>query len=219
MLIAKDSGETSTFTPVPPGMHLARCYRVVDLGTQRMEWQGQVKELPKIMVQFEVHGEDDSGKTLLTNKGEPMTISKNFTLSLGEKSNLRRDLQTWRGRDFTQAELRGFELKNILDQWAMISVSKSAGNNGKEYTNIMSINPVPANIKKAGLPKGHNEASIFSIRDADMVLFETFSQNLKAKIMSSPEWKENEGRRYAKEQQQSAASKDAFGDMDSDVPF
>ncbi len=219
MLIAKDSGETSTFTPVPPGMHLARCYRVVDLGTQRMEWQGQVKELPKIMVQFEVHGEDDSGKALLTNKGEPMTISKNFTRSLGEKSNLRRDLQTWRGRDFTQAELRGFELKNILDQWAMISVSKSAGNNGKEYTNIMSINPVPANIKKAGLPKGHNEASIFSIRDADMVLFETFSQNLKAKIMSSPEWKENEGRRYAKEQQQSAASKDAFGDMESDVPF
>ena len=59
-LIAKE-GE-GTFTPVPPGMHLARCYRVVDLGTQKSEYLGTIKHLPKVMLQFEVHGEDDNGK-------------------------------------------------------------------------------------------------------------------------------------------------------------
>lgn len=180
--------EGGSFTPVPPGMHLARCYRIVDLGTQKTEYMGTVKHLPKVMLQFEVHSEDEEGKPLVTAKNEPMTISKNYTVSLAEKSSLRNDLQTWRGRDFTAEELRGFELEKILDKWAMISVTKAIGNNGKEYTNIANINPVPSNIKKSGLPDGHNAARMFTILDADMDLFETFSDNLKNKISSSPEW-------------------------------
>ncbi len=223
-LVAKDSGGEGSFTPVPPGMHLARCYRVVDLGTQKTEWQGQIKYLQKVMVQFEVHGEDDNGKSLVTSKGEPMSISKNYTLSLAEKATLRKDLQAWRGRDFTPDELRGFELKNILDKWAMLSVAKSLGNNGKEYTNIMSVNPVPAAIKKAGLPQGFNTPAIFSIADADMELFETFGKGLKEKIQSSPEWQEREGREYARGEQMSGREREArtgtgFDDMEDDIPF
>ncbi len=212
-LIAKDGGEGS-FTPVPPGMHLARCYRVVDLGTQKTEWQGATKYLAKIMIQFEVHGEDDTGKPIITSKGEPMSISKNYTLSLAEKATLRKDLAGWRGRDFTPEELKGFELKNILGHWAMLSVAKSLGNNGKEYTNIMSVNPVPVAIKKAGLPVGFNDPAIFSIADADMDLFETFSKNLKEKIQASPEWQARE--QYTKTETSGGQSME---DIDEDIPF
>jgi hypothetical protein len=212
-LIAKDGGEGS-FTPVPPGMHLARCYRVVDLGTQKTEWQGQTKYLAKIMIQFEVHGEDENGKPIITSKGEPMSISKNYTLSLAEKATLRKDLAGWRGRDFTPEELKGFELKNILGHWAMLSVAKSLGNNGKEYTNIMSVNPVPVAIKKAGLPVGFNDPAIFSIADADMDLFETFSKGLKEKIQSSPEWQARE--QYTKTENSGGQSME---DIDEDIPF
>lgn len=215
-LIAKDSGGKSTFTPVPPGMHLARCYRVVDLGTQKSEYQGQVKYLQKVMVQFEVHGDDDRGMPLVTEKNEPMTISKNYTLSLGEKATLRKDLQTWRGRDFTPEELRGFGLKNILGAWAMISVAKAAGNNGKEYTNIMSVNPVPASIKKAGLPEAHNKATMFAIETPDMELFESFSNGLKDKIKASPEWQAREGKKTGEDRQAQASS---FNDINDDIPF
>jgi hypothetical protein len=212
-LIAKDGGEGS-FTPVPPGMHLARCYRVVDLGTQKTEWQGQTKYLAKIMIQFEVHGEDENGKPIITSKGEPMSISKNYTLSLAEKATLRKDLAGWRGRDFTPEELKGFELKNILGHWAMLSVAKSLGNNGKEYTNIMSVNPVPVAIKKAGLPVGFNDPAIFSIADADMDLFETFSKNLKEKIQASPEWQARE--QYTKTENSGGQGME---DIDEDIPF
>jgi hypothetical protein len=217
-LIAKESGG-GTFTPVPQGMHLARCYRVVDLGTQKSEYLGTIKHLPKVMLQFEVHGEDEDGKAIVTAKNEPMTISKNFTLSLAEKATLRKDLQTWRGREFTQEELRGFELKNVLGAWAMISVIKAAGANGKEYTNIAAIMSVPPAIKKAGLPEGFNTPGIFSIDEPDMTMFDTFSDGLKQKISGSPEWQRRGG-----SSDQSSASKPApggsgFDDMDDDIPF
>jgi hypothetical protein len=193
-------------------MHLARCYRIVDLGTQKSEFQGQIKYLQKVMLQFEVHGEDEKGKALVTSKGDPLSISKNYTLSLAEKATLRKDLQTWRGVAFTPDQLRGFELKNILGQWAMLSVAKDVGNNGKEYTNIMSVNPVPVAIKRAGLPEGINKTAMFTIMNPDMDLFETFSNNLKEKIKASPEWESNSKREVAK-------SGSGFDDLDGDIPF
>jgi hypothetical protein len=210
-LIARDSGNETSFTPVPAGMHLARCYRVVDLGTQKTEYQGEIKYQHKIMIQFEVHGEDDDGKPLLTAKGEPLSIAKNYTNTLGEKATLRKDLAGWRGRDFTDQELKGFLLKNILGHWAMLSVAKSIGKNGKEYTNIMSVNPVPASIKKAGLPEGFNTPAIFWLEEPDMDLFESFSRALKEKIQSSPEWKNKNDL--------AVEPKAKTDDIDEDIPF
>lgn len=218
MALTAKATSDSNFTPVPQGMHLARCYRVVDLGTQKTEYQGQVKHLPKVMLQFEVHGNDDDDRPIVTQKGEPMSISKNFTLSLAEKATLRKDLQTWRGREFTQAELNGFELKNVLGAWATISVIKALGNNGKEYTNIATINSVPSAMK-ANLPQGFNKIGLFEIENPDHEMFETFSDNLKQKIQGSPEWQSRNGERYAKEQKATANSGSGFDDMDDDIPF
>jgi hypothetical protein len=214
-LTASDSGGGS-FTPVPPGMHLARCYRIIDLGTQDSEYKGVMKQQRKVMLQFEVHGEDDSGAPLVTPKGEPMSISKNYTLSLGEKATLRADLQAWRGREFTAEELRGFELEKVLGAWAMLAIAKSVGQNGKEYTNIMNINPVPKVLRDT-LPLGYNKLHMFSTAHPDMDLFETFSNSLKAKIEKSPEWQDRGASTKAKAKEQKAGS--GFDDMDDDIPF
>ena len=216
-LIAKDSGGGGgDFTPVPQGMHLARCYRVVDLGTQESTYLGTVKHLPKVMLQFEVHGEDDEGKPIVTSKGEPMSISKNFTLSLAEMATLRKDLQTWRGREFTPEELRGFELKNVLGAWAMISVIKAMGSNGKEYTNIAAIMSVPPAIKKGGMPEGYNDLKLFSIDEPDMALFDSFSNGLREKIQKSPEWQARNGSSAPATAKTSSSD---FDDMDDSIPF
>jgi len=215
-LTAKASSESS-FKPVPAGMHLARCYRIIDLGTQTTEWQGKEKKNYKIMVLWEVHGEDDQGNALITDRNEPMSISKNYTMSLGEMSSLRADLKAWRGRDFTAEELRGFQLKNVLGAWCMLTVSRTEGQNGKEYSNVVTVNPVPASIKKAGLPDGFNDLLVFDLDNPDMALFDTFSEKLKAKIQSSPEWK---AKGSASEQYQKQQNVSAFSDDDeSDIPF
>lgn len=214
-LTAKASSESSSFKPVPAGMHLARCYRIVDLGTQTTEWQGKEKKNYKIMILWEVHGEDDQGVALVTDRGEPMSISKNYTMSLGEMSTLRADLKAWRGRDFTAEELRGFQLKNVLGAWCMLTVARTTGNDGKEYSNVMSVNPVPASIKKAGLPDGFNDLAVFDLDNPDMALFDTFSQKLQAKIQSSPEWKGSASEQYQKQQNASAFS----NDDENSIPF
>ena len=66
-LIAKGN-EGGSFTPVPAGMHLARCYKIVDLGSQKSEYMGQVKIQHKVMLQFEVWSEDEQGKATVTQK-------------------------------------------------------------------------------------------------------------------------------------------------------
>lgn len=213
-LIAKDSGD---FVSVPPGMHLARCYRIIDQGTQRSEYMGKEKYLPKVMIQFEIHGEDDRGQPLVTQDGRPLSIAKSFTVTLADKSTLRKDLQTWRGREFTAEELRGFELKNILGAWAMLTVTHTESN-GKTYTNIASINPVPKAIKDVGLPKGVNETKLFDIDKPDMELFDTFSENLKNKISSSPEWQALHGN-VAEKPKAKIAKAPGFEDLEDDMPF
>ena len=45
---------------------------------------------------------------------KPRAISETYTNSLGEKANLRKMLENWRGRAFTQEEMDGFDLRNVL---------------------------------------------------------------------------------------------------------
>jgi hypothetical protein len=186
MLIARAT-QTSSFKPVPPGSHLARCYRIIDLGTQKTTFNGESKFIKKVMFQFEVHSEDDDGP-LKTDKGEPMSISKNYTLSLSDKAVLRADLEAWRGREFTREELQGFELKNVLGAWCLITVTRATGNDGREYTNITGVSPVPKAMKQ-NLPTPFNQVGIFYIDDPDMEMFQTLSERIRQKIMETPEWK------------------------------
>jgi len=138
-------------------------------------------------------------------------------VSLQDKATLRKDLVSWRGREFTKEEADGFHLKNVLGAWAMLSIAKSVGNNGKDYTNIMSINPVPPAIKKAGMPESHNQAMYFEIESPNMEMFRTFSDNLRAKIELSPEWQARQGNAPAKAP--SASKGSGFDDIDDDIPF
>ena len=151
------------FESCPHGLHLARCYRIVDLGTQKSEYMGQVKHLHKVMLAWEIHGTNDDADPLLMRDGRPFSIFKNYTLSWSDKSNLRIDLQSWRGKPFTEEEMRKFDLKNVLGAWCMLNVIERRGDNGKTYSNVDGITPVPGVIKQNGYPETVNELELFNI--------------------------------------------------------
>ena len=197
------------FKIVPAGTHLARLYRIVDLGTQTTAYQGETKMQRKVMFAWEIHGEDESGEPLKTDDGKPMAIFKNYTLSWNEAATLRKDLQAWRGTPWTDAEANRFDLKNVLGQWCMLNIIHRPGqSDGKLFANVAGISPVPGFLKKQGLPQGSNPLQMFRLGDPDWELFETFSKGLKAKIESSPEF------RAAKKPLAQMAN-----DLDEDVPF
>lgn len=212
--IVEDTG--GSFERCPSGMHLGRCYRIVDLGTQKSEYMGQTKYLHKIMIGWELHGTDDNGKPLKMNDGRPFAIFKNYTFSWSEKANLRLDLQSWRGKAFTQEEMRKFDLKNVLGAWCMLNVIERQGQNGKTYTNVDGITPVPSIIKQNGLPQAVNPNELFNLQKPDWVMFEKFSDHLKQKIIASPEFEKAKGGNKVQE----PVATQSFDDPEfDDIPF
>ena len=203
----------STFKPVPAGMHLARLYRIIDLGTQENKFEGKVTGyIRKVKFVWEVHGKDEDDKPLVTDDGKPMAVSRDYTLSWGDKANLRKDLQAWRGKPFEEHELRRFDLKSVLDKWCMLDIQHKPREKGGVYDNVVGIRPVPSAIRSMGLPQGFNRCEMFTISDPDMEMFETFGKYLKATIEQSPEWKARQPVSYS----QNKSS--GFDDMKDDLP-
>lgn len=200
---------TSSYLPPPPGMHIARCYRLIDMGTQPKSYQGQPKgEARKIMVSFELLGEDRM------DDGKPFTISKSWFLSMHEKASLRKDLESWRGRPFTPEEEAGFDVSKLLGAYCLLNVIQETGADGNVFTRISAITPVVKGMPK---PEPVNEANIFDLDDPDWQMFEGFSDKMKQTIEGSREMRaRRSGGRPA-----TTATPMVGDDMsdDSDIPF
>jgi hypothetical protein len=179
------------FENTPAGLHLSRCYRIIDLGTQRTEYKGQVKYLRKIKISWEIHGFDEDGKPLLMKDGRPYSIYKDYTYSWKDTSNLMIDLKAWRNnRPFTKEELVIFDLENILGAWCMLNVIHTVSESGNTYAKVQGITSVPPQIKQQGYPEPVNENLAFSLNEPNMDVFEKLHDKLKETIKSSPEWEE-----------------------------
>ena len=181
MIVTGTTTEKKEFKVAPVGSHLARLYRIIDLGTQKSEYMGQVKMLRKVKFFWELHGDD------LKIEGKPLIQTRNYTLSLGDKASLRKDLESWRGKSFTDDELRGFDLTNLLDKWCMITVQHRESN-GKTYADAVAVTPVPAVVAKAGLPSGVNPTLLFDMQKFDQAVFDGLSDGLKNQIQQSAEF-------------------------------
>lgn len=155
------------FKPVPAGTHRAICTMLVDMGVQP---SARFAPKPKVYIRFEIPDERTEWTDKDGNKHEgPMVIGKQYTASLSEKANLRKDLEAWRGKFFTEAELKGFELRNILGAPAMISVAHQKGSDGKTYANLASIMGLPKGMEK---PAASGPTIAYDIDQHDQAVFE-----------------------------------------------
>lgn len=196
------------FAPHPQGVFAARCVRIIDLGTQESEYMGEKKKAHKIILAFETSETMTGGDF----DGKPFLVTTRYTASLHEKSALRKDLKSWRGRDFTEAELAGFHLKNVLKAPAMLNIVHTE-RNGRTYANIANITPLPKGMS-ANPPSG--DVYFFDLENPDLDVFEKLSDKTKALIEQSPEWK---ARMYAKDEADSAAGPHIPSEEEDDIPF
>lgn len=178
--------KSTSFQLAPAGNHLARCYQIIDMGTQKSDFQGTVSYKREVRIVWEMFAQDDNGPIMM-NDGRPFSISKDYTLSWNDKSNLRKDLQAWRGRPFNDDELKRFDLNNILGHFCMLNVIQYQKMNGKDGVKIAGISAVPAAMK-ANLPAPVNKNVTFNLFTPDYEVFDAFPDWLKEKIQSSPEW-------------------------------
>ena len=213
--LATDSGG-GNFKRVPAGVFIGRCFSLIDLGTQLSTGQFGEKLQHKIRIGWELFGEDENGEQLtveVDGKTMPMTISKSYTVSLHEKAGLRKDLAAWRGKDFTDEEARGFDVSKLIGAYCMVNVTTSE-TNGKTYSNVAGLTPLPGALKNAK-PAAVHEHVLFDLDSPDMAVFASFHEKLQEAIKRSPEWA-----RHGKQAPQKAthAAPD-YADDSEEIPF
>lgn len=218
-LIVKATGEQREFAQAPTGSHVGRCFRLIDLGTQRSEYLGKPKVRSQVFISWELPTE-----LMDTEEGEkPFVVSRFMTKSLGEKSNMLPFLEAWRGRTFTKQELDGFNLEKVLGAPGLVTVIHNK--NGKtEVANCIAlpkgmICPPPVNAKQLFFFPEHPIAE--HLKDWDPKAFEAVPEGIRKICMQSDEYKEITALlvEHKKASAMGAVMDMPDDNLDDDIPF
>jgi hypothetical protein len=173
-----ESGGGMDFEQAPTGAQVARCIRLIDIGTQENTWEGKINHKRQVVVSWELpHCLMTEGESA----GKPFIVSKFYTASLSEKATLRHDLVAWRGREFTPEELAGFDSKNIIGKTCMLGSTE--GKNGK--TRVTTVMQLP---KGMPVPEQINPTLFFSLDEYKQDVFDSLGKGMKGMIEKSPEY-------------------------------
>lgn len=206
-LIAKNSGG-STIAPLEEGVYTGICTGITDLGLQKNQKFEKVSH--RIMFTWSIVGET------IELRGEQVNreLSREYTLSLHERSGLRKDLQAWRGKAFTDKELEGFDIANVLGVPCQLQVVHEE-RNGSTYARIGAIMAMPKGLPKPD--KNDYALRIFDFEDAGTwYLFGDLPEWIQDKIRGAENYPESElegfvnGREFADVED---------GDNDDKLPF
>jgi len=163
--------------PIEAGAYAAVCDMIVDLGVQPSPG-GQYAPKRTVLLRFQIpevrveFTKDNETRSL------PAVISRTVGLSLNEKSTLYGLLTSWRGRAFTQDELKKFDLGKVAGKPAFINVTHSVKGD-RTYANLTSIMPLP---KSMTAPALEGEALVYSTDAPNPEVFDKLPSWVQDKI-------------------------------------
>lgn len=173
-------GGGGDFKRVPAGTHLGICTMVADIGLQPgsamypdpkrqvvIRW-----EVPGERVEYEKDGQKVEG---------PLTISRTLTASMNEKAGLRKLLESWRGKKFTDAEAAKFDVSSILGKPCLLNVTETE-KNGETYSNVAGVSPL---IKGMTAPAAENPLVMFDPDSATQADFDALPKWIKEKVANA----------------------------------
>lgn len=159
------------FIPAPEGLHMARCYAVIDLGLQMNRKYGNY--LPKVLIAWEL---SDS----LMEEGKPYVQMQQYTVSLNKSSLLRALLEQWRGRKFSIEELKTFQWKDVLGKPCYLTTQQSPNPKGDQpWSDIVSIGPLPSGVT---CPPQVNPSVYFDLDNYTDAKYLALSERMRRKI-------------------------------------
>jgi hypothetical protein len=138
---------------IPEGVHQAVCFAIYDLGTQYSKMFDT--EAHKVLIQWEV----PDARIEVNGVDLPMAISKQYTLSLNEKANLKKDLDSWLGK----TNEKSVGLKQLLKKNCQLLISH-VDKDGMTYANITAIMALPKGVQPL---EPENPVRFYSLEDGD----------------------------------------------------
>lgn len=176
--------KSGSFTLAPEGTHMARCFQFVHIGTIQDSYMGQPTEFNKIRLTFELPEELHVFKE---EKGpQPMVISQDYTLSLGEKANLRKLVEGIVGHAMTNEEAAAFDVESLVGMPCLLLIKHKTSVSGKKRAEISGASPL---VKSMIAPAPVNPPRYLTYNNFDTSLFDTLPDFLKDKIRGSVEFK------------------------------
>jgi hypothetical protein len=168
-LTVKDNGKT--FLPAPQGLHIARCYAVIDLGVQFNYRFNHYSA--KVLIGWEL-------PAALMPSGKPFIQYQRYTASLAGKAHLRQLLESWRGRCFTSEELEGFHLKNILGVPCYLNITQTINPKSQQiYSQVVAACPLPDGTI---CPEPFNSLLYFDLDDYSDDAYNSIPESIRQKI-------------------------------------
>lgn len=194
---------------VPSGTHVGRCYAVVDLGTQDDTFNNKPRLVHKVRVSWEI----PALRVNLEDGQRPASVHKKYTLSLSEKATLRHDLESWRGRAFTDAELKGFVLSKLLGVPALLGVTHKPNPKGGVWVNVTSVGKMMAGVT---CPPAENAPVHFEVEmGRNSQEFAGLPLFLQDEIAKCAEWRQQP----ASDDEPHGGDIEPATERDSDIPF
>jgi hypothetical protein len=116
------------------------------------------------------------------------TVGKEYVLSWGSGADLRRDIESWRGKKFTDQETLNFDLKKVLGAWCILLCDPAGV--GDDLI-IREVKSGSSSIKNLGddMPKPIESLEYFNVNEPDWSLFQRLTRSLQEKIQISYEGK------------------------------
>lgn len=170
---------------IPAGNYIARCYQMIEIGTVTENIMGKQVIQKKVRIGWELPTEL---RVFDPAKGEqPLVISKEYTLSMNEKSNLRKDLKSWRGKDFTEDEASKFDITKLISKACMLNIIHKPGKSdpSKVYEQISGIASIPKGVT---VPAQINPTFELNYDSFNTELFEALPDFIKQKMQGSLEY-------------------------------
>ena len=128
------------FKSLEPGNYPAACDQVVLFGYQRTEWEGKAKLQEKLYIRWQIPSvrvQDKDGNDL------PAIIGRTYVNSMFKLAWLRRHLESWRGKPFTEEEERGFDIKKLLGVPCLVQVVAYERQDGSHRTKVDAVTQLP----------------------------------------------------------------------------
>lgn len=210
-IIATNKGGGNNIEPIPTGNYPARCYSMIHIGTIEENILGTIKILNKVRITWELPTELKVFKE--ENGEQPIVISKEFTLSMHEKSTLRNYLKNWRGKDFTEEEANAFDITKLIGVPCMLNITHKKSKDGqKTYAEIGSISTMPKGFE---CPPQINESFIFTYENFNENNFNKLPEFIRLKMITSEEYKKLKSGGVEHEMNNNTN----FKEVEDDLPF
>lgn len=172
------------FENPPPGSHLARCYEIIDLGTQdKVDFKTQEKYTQQeIRIGWELPMELMAGLYKPELAGAPFSVWMTVKKSLNPKARLYKLISGWFGVNLSNEQAEDFDIQSLLGQPCMLSLIQN-----EEYINIASAGMIP---RGTVMPDAWNPIRFFDMtpENFDQKVLESLPDGLKKKIMATPEY-------------------------------